>query len=176
MTNAERVHSYATPKNPDIVKVFACMAKASGKTVCLVYSSVQFLDLFDSGSNAFTEKADGFHWVGRMVNKIDRHTEAGRLIFPIPWDKFPIGKNGFRSDAQEQAVLAALNEHSVRWEPVNDAQLIELLMELDWEWTGHDHRLGVADLKATLPDGRTMILEVKGINSKVYHATKADWI
>ena len=176
MSSSDRVRSYATPKDPNVIKVFACMTKASGKTACLVYSSAQFLDLFESGSNAFTEKADGFHWAGRCVNKIDRHCEAGRLIFPIPWNEFPIGANGFRSDAQELAVLAALNEHNVLWESVKDAALIKLLMSLEWEWTGHNHRLGVADLKAILPDGRIVILEVKGINAKVYHATKADWI
>ena len=119
-----------------------------------------------------------------MMNRIDQHAEFARLTINCPWNKFQVGSNGYMSDAQEQAVLAALTGPGswfIMGDPATEperyqhnAQLVHWLRNLPWRWTGHNHRRGVHDLTATitLPDGRTLeiVVEVKGVNGRVFYS------
>jgi len=168
MTIEERYLSY-TSSNDAQVKVMACICKASGKSVVCFYSSEAMAALNEARSNALSYKEEGIHWTGRMVNKLDLHLEACRLTLNVAWNKFQVGRNGFMSDAQEQAVMQALNEGG-DWYPVKDAALMAKLRSLTWEWRGHNHRRGVHDLYAVDSDGVEYWVEVKGVNARIYYS------
>lgn len=168
MTVKERAFSYVSAKAGQ-VKVTIAACKASGKTVFMVYSEDAMKELIDAGSNALVFKEDGVRWAGRMVNKVDRHIEAGRFTCSVAWNKFAVGSNGFMSDAQEQTVMDALNMGGV-WESVKDSALIAKLRGLRWEWTGHNHRRGVHDLHAVDADGVEYWIEVKGVHGRLFYS------
>lgn len=168
LTIKERSLNY-TKDREGVIKVTAGLCKASGKTVVCFYTASAMADLIEAGSNALAFKEDGIRWAGRMVNKLDRHTEACRLTLNVAWNKFAVGSNGFMSDAQEQAVMAALNEGG-DWFAVTDAGLMNLLRGLTWTWEGHNHRRGVHDLHAVLPDGTEIWIEVKGVHGRLFYS------
>ena len=178
MTREERFASYVRSKDGEL-KIMACMNKASGRTVVSFLLEQDMLELLDMKSNALAFKDEGIKWTGRMVNKLDVHKERVRLTIPHAWNKFVVGKNGFMSDDQEQSVMKALNEGG-DWYMVQpagnaerceqNAQLYRLLRSVQWTWEGHNHRRGVHDLKAILPDGTVVWVEVKGINARVYYS------
>ena len=168
LNNTECFNNYVSAKAGQ-VKVTIAACKASGKTVFMVYSENAMKTLCERNSNALVYSEDGIRWAGRMVNKIDMHIEAGRVTFPLAWNKFAVGRNGFMSDAQEQAVMQALNEGGA-WENVRDAALISVLRSLTWEWTGHNHRRGIHDLHAIAADGTEYWIEVKGVHGRLFYS------
>lgn len=168
-TIEERYLAYTSERDATQLKVTACFCKASGKSVVLFYTSEAMASLVKARSNALVYKDEGIRWKGPMVNKLDMHVEAFRLTLNVAWNKFQVGSNGFMSDAQEQAILAALTEGG-EWFPVKDPELMRLLRSLTWEWRGHNHRRGVHDLYARLPDGREVWVEVKGVNGRLYYS------
>lgn len=168
MTIDARAHSYIQPKAGQL-KFHACFCKHSGRSKVLFFTPDGLEELIAARSNALLFKEDGIRWAGLMTNKLDRHTEFARLTINCPWNKFQVGKNGFMSDAQEQAVMDALK--TAVWEVLPGGhELVRLLQSLDWEWTGHNHRRGVHDLHAVLPDGTEVWIEVKGIHGRLFYS------
>lgn len=179
MTIEERAKSYLSAKTG--LKFFAGLCKASGKTEILIYTEDVAKSLIDMHSNVYLYKEDGIRWAGRMVNKLDTHSEACRVTINTAWNKFSVGKNGFMSDAQENALLNALEDAFARWTVIGDKKreperyehnlkILRMLQSLKWQWTGHNHRKGVHDLYAEMPNGTPVWVEVKGINGRVFYS------
>lgn len=158
----ERTESYTTTKNPH-GKIFALVAKDGPHTAVVFYDGETIRRLISEGSPLFRYADDGIKWKGLQVNKLGRDHFALVRFDGVKWNNWEVGENGYMSDAQESAVVDALNGKAGTWvKGRNDARIAFRT----WVWTGHNHRRGVPDGYAENgPD-----LEVGGIKKRLYHS------
>lgn len=170
MTTQERFDTYVNGR-PGARKIFACVYKAGSMTV-FGFFTPDGMRAAQTEPTCIREKADGFRWLAPMINKPDNHYEFMKLIIRKPWKAFEANKQGLLSTSQELAAIEALNLGG-EWVVSNDEEaqaLANKVRALVWEHTGNNHRRGISDGHAVALDGTEWDLEVKGVNSRLYHS------
>lgn len=162
MTIYERTESYTRTSNPR-GKLFALVAKDGAHTVVVFYDAETIRNLVAARSPLFSYRADGIRWKGLQVNKLGGDHFAAVRFERVKWNEWEANKAGFMSDAQELAVIAALEGTAGKWYKGADDNRIAFRK---WVWTGHNHRKGVTDGHAEGgPD-----VEVKGVGGRMFHS------
>ena len=170
MTTQERFDAYVNGK-AGTRKIFACVYKAGSMTV-FGFFTPDGMRAAQTEPTCIREKADGFRWLAPMINKPANHYEFMKLVIRKPWKAFEANKQGLLSTSQELAAIDALNLGG-EWIVPNDEKaqaLANKVRALVWEHTGNNHRRGVSDGRAVALDGSEWDLEVKGVNSRLYHS------
>lgn len=145
-------------------KVFAMAAKAGKDTVFLFYTAEAIREQLEAhNTTLFAFNEDGVRWKGPQVVHAGRHHFAALRFDGVSWNKWKVGSNGYMSDAQELAILDAMNNGHGVW----DKGARSIVSFKRWDWTGHNHRRGVSDL---LADDLSVTMEVKGVGGRMFHS------
>lgn len=166
MTKLERSVSYLSAKEGEL-KVIALVCKEStrgdaGTCVIRLYTPEALLRACKEHGPGIDERADGLHWKCPQVNKTPRDA-IGEIRIGHPWNTFDV-KNGNMSRDQELTVAAAMNLGAAKiW-----VEEWKWLNGVVWTHTGDNHRRGNFDIKSKAPDGRTIWIEVKGRNGRLF--------
>ena len=162
MNIIERAISYTMTKNPH-GKLFAMVAKDGAHTCIVFYDAATIRKLVSAHSPLFSYQEDGIRWKGLQVNKLGSEHFAAVRFERVKWNTWEANKAGFMSDAQELAVIAALEGTAGKWYKGSNDNRIAYR---NWVWTGHNHRRGVTDGHAE--DGPDV--EVKGVGGRIFHS------